>query len=498
MIVVDVVKPISKSDGVNPSERFLAEIAERTFLSLWSYPNVYRQPGTELADLVAVCGSDIIIFSDKEVSWASEKEIGVAWARWYKKAVEAGAKSVVGSAKWIREQPHRMFLDAANQEPFPLNISAIANPRFHLISVSTGVEGVIKKHYGDRSGTFMLTAHIQGRDHLLKAGTAGHPYFALGDIFPEKDFVHVFNRSGLACVMREFDTITDFLGYLSWRKAGFRQKKLAIAAGEEELVAVYWGQMKDLGWDFSKIYGRKASGWSLTAVGGLYREMTIEPDYLAWRMACEKSDLWDKIVYEFSKHVISGKVPKVADFIPSFETSERVLRFLALENRERRIILSTVLSGMMEKSINQKADRFVRKFPMIKTGDKHGYVFMVSTYHPDVHGSYKEYRDERSYVVGAYCLDLLHQFPNLEHVVGIAMDTSPKVSGRTDRSEDVMVVERPEFDEELLSYLEVARDELEMTPVDAQEIISNLKKIEGKWNRDSKRKLARKRKAFRV
>jgi hypothetical protein len=492
------VKPISKSDGVNASEKFLAEIAETTFLSLWSYPNVFRQPGTELADLVAVCGSDIIVFSDKEVGWASEKEIGVAWARWYKKAVEAGAKSVVGSAKWIREQPHRMFLDAANREPFPLDISEIANPRFHLISVSTGVEGVIKKYYGDRSGTFMLTAHILGKDHLSKAGTDGHPYFALGDILPEKDFVHVFSRSGLACVMREFDTITDFLCYLSWRKAGFRQKKLAFAAGEEELVAVYWGQMKDIGWDFSKVYGKWARGRSLTAVGGLYREMSIEPDYLEWRMACEKSDLWDKIVYEFSKHVISGKVPKVADFIPSFETSERVLRFLALENRERRIILSTALSGMMEKSINQKADRFVRKFPMIKTGDKHGYVFMVSTYHPEVHGSYQEYRDERSYVVGAYCLDLLNQFPNHEHVVGIAMDTAPTVSGRTDRSEDVMVVERPEFDDELLSYLEVARDELEMTPVDAQETMSNLKQIEGKRDRGSKRNLARRRKAFRV
>jgi hypothetical protein len=390
--------------------------------------------------------------------------------------VEAGAKSVVGSAKWIREQPHRMFLDAANKEPFPLDISAINTPRFHLISVSTGVESVIQKHYGDRSGTFMLMAHIQGKDHLSKAGTDGHPYFALGDILPEKDFVHVFSRSGLACVMREFDTITDFLGYLTWRKVGFRKKYLALAVGEEELVAVYWGQMKDIGWDFSKVYGKWARGRSLTAVGGLYREMSIEPDYLEWRMACEKSDLWDKIIYEFSRHVISGKVPKVADHIPNFETSERVLRFLALESRERRIILSIALSGMMEKSVNQKADRYVRKFPMIHTGDRHGYVFMVSTYHPDVHGSYDEYRDERSYVVGAYCLDLLHQFPNLEHVVGIAMDSSPAISGRTGRSEDVMVVERPDFDDELLSYLTTARDELEMTPVDANDTMRPLHK----------------------
>jgi hypothetical protein len=492
------MKPIVKSDGVNASEKFLSENAETTFLSLWSYPNVFRQPGTELADLVAVCGSDIIIFSDKEVGWAGDKDIKVAWARWYKKAVEAGAKSVVGSAKWIREQPRRMFLDAANKEPFPLDISAINTPRFHLISVSTGVESVIQKHYGDRSGTFMLTAHIQGKDHISKAGTAGHPYFALGDVLPEKDFVHVFSRSGLACVMREFNTITDFLGYLTWRKAGFRKEYLAFAAGEEELVAVYWGKMREIGWDFSKVYGKWMRGRSLAASGGLYQEMSIEPDYLEWRMACEKSDLWDKIIYEFSRHVISGKVPKVADHIPNFETSERVLRFLALESRERRIILSSALSGMMEKSVNQKADRYVRKFPMIHTGDRHGYVFMVSTYHPDIHGSYQEYRDERSYVVGAYCLDLLHQFPKLEHVIGIAMDTSPAVSGRIGRSEDVMVVERPDFDEELLSYLKTVRAELEMTPVDNNDTMKNLKNIERKRDQNSKHKPSRKRKAFRI
>ena len=498
MRAVSIVKPIKKSNGVNPSERFLSEIAETTFLSLWSYPNVFRQPGTELADLVVVCGSDIVIFSDKEVGWAGDKDISVAWARWYKKAVEAGAKSVVCSAKWIREQPNRIFLDAANKEPFPLDVSAIPNPRFHLISVSTGVEDIIRKHYRDRSGTFMLTAHIQGRDHLSKAGNDGHPYFALGDIFPEKDFVHVFSRSGLECVMREFNTITDFLKYLSWRKAGFRQKKLDFAAGEEDLVAVYWGQMKDIGWDFSKVYGKWARWRSLTALGGLYREMSTDPDYLEWRMACEKSDLWDKIIHEFSKHVISGKVPKVADHIPSFETSERVLRFLALESRERRIVLSNALSGMMQESINQRADRYVRKFPMLNSGDKHGYVFMVSTYHPDIHREYQQYRDERSYVIGAYCLDLLHQFPNLEHVVGIAMDTSPAVSGRTGSSEDVMVVERPNFDEALLSYLETARNELEMTPVDARYTLKNLNKFESEQKRSRKGKLSRRRKAFRI
>jgi len=43
----------TKSAGVTPTERLLADFCERSFLKLWSYPNPYKDDGHELCDLLA-------------------------------------------------------------------------------------------------------------------------------------------------------------------------------------------------------------------------------------------------------------------------------------------------------------------------------------------------------------------------------------------------------------------------------------------------------------
>ncbi|MDE0307012.1 MAG: hypothetical protein OXI87_19340 [Albidovulum sp.] len=67
--------PVTKAEGVTPSERYLAGLAENSFLNLWSYPNPFRDQkkgikgdGKEICDLLVVCGAFIIIFSEKTVS----------------------------------------------------------------------------------------------------------------------------------------------------------------------------------------------------------------------------------------------------------------------------------------------------------------------------------------------------------------------------------------------------------------------------------------------
>lgn len=63
------MQPIEKSFGQTSSERYLATICEKTFLSLWSYPNLYREPGKELCDLLVVFDRHLIIFSDKDIAF---------------------------------------------------------------------------------------------------------------------------------------------------------------------------------------------------------------------------------------------------------------------------------------------------------------------------------------------------------------------------------------------------------------------------------------------
>jgi hypothetical protein len=97
---------ISRGTGTTPSEQYLAAIADRTFLNLWSYPNLYvdrkekgKGDGKELCDLLVICGDDIIIFSDKSVAWPGAGDFQTQWSRWYRRAIEKSVAQINGAER---------------------------------------------------------------------------------------------------------------------------------------------------------------------------------------------------------------------------------------------------------------------------------------------------------------------------------------------------------------------------------------------------------------
>lgn len=56
---------ITKSEGVNDSEKLLARLCENTFLKLWCYPNPFNEKQVELCDVLAVFEDNIFIFFDR-------------------------------------------------------------------------------------------------------------------------------------------------------------------------------------------------------------------------------------------------------------------------------------------------------------------------------------------------------------------------------------------------------------------------------------------------
>ena len=85
---------IKRGSGTTPSERYLATIADRNFLNLWSYPNLFadrrsgnKGDGKELCDLLVVCGDHVLIFSDKSIDWPNGAD---------KLTRQAGAGSKIG------------------------------------------------------------------------------------------------------------------------------------------------------------------------------------------------------------------------------------------------------------------------------------------------------------------------------------------------------------------------------------------------------------------
>src|SRR5436189_5983286 len=95
---------IARGAGLTPSEKYLASLADKAFLNLWSYPNLFidrkqggKGDGKELCDLLVVCGDDILIFSDKTVAWPTVDEFQIAWSRWYRAAIEQSVATIRGA-----------------------------------------------------------------------------------------------------------------------------------------------------------------------------------------------------------------------------------------------------------------------------------------------------------------------------------------------------------------------------------------------------------------
>ncbi|MBE0403572.1 hypothetical protein [Halomonas citrativorans] len=136
-----MLKPTIKQQGGTVRERYLAKLADDSFFGLWTYPNVYtdeginkRKVGEELSDLLVVFENNVIIFSDKDIGFNNDIDVNVSWKRWFKKSVIKSSQQLYGAEKWIKEKPHRIYLDNRCTQKFPLDLSGDIN--IYLVAVT--------------------------------------------------------------------------------------------------------------------------------------------------------------------------------------------------------------------------------------------------------------------------------------------------------------------------------------------------------------------------
>jgi hypothetical protein len=120
---------ISRGAGKTPTERHLAKLADKSFLNLWSYPNVFNDKrsvpnaqGQELCDLLVVCDPYVLVFSDKHVDWLGDESLSLSWKRWYKRAISHSVRQIRGAQRWIASFPERIFIDPDCNERLPVDI----------------------------------------------------------------------------------------------------------------------------------------------------------------------------------------------------------------------------------------------------------------------------------------------------------------------------------------------------------------------------------------
>jgi hypothetical protein len=194
---------VYRAEGGTSTERYLKRLCERSFLSLWSYPSVFRDQkqhqkgdGKELCDLLVLFGNDVLIFSDKSCSFPRSPDLRLDWSRWFRKAVLKSAEQVWGAERWLREHPDRIFLDRACTQPFPLKIPSPEKLRVHRIVVAHNVAERCAEFFHGSSGTLMFDSGLVGEDHYKDANLC-EP-FCVGWLDDQKGFVHVLDDTSLA------------------------------------------------------------------------------------------------------------------------------------------------------------------------------------------------------------------------------------------------------------------------------------------------------------
>ncbi|MEC4242349.1 hypothetical protein [Pseudomonas sp. DSV-1] len=416
----------AEAEGTTDSERALARLARKAFLSLWSYPNVHsdegrssgKGDGKELVDLLVVFGNDVLLFSDKHCAFQSDVDIKVAWPRWYKRAVEKSTRQLVGAENFLRRFRGRVFVDKSCQTELPVELPNPSLARYFLIAVTRGGHEAAARYFGGgSSGSLMLNSMLEGNAHYE------HP-FEVGFPLKGRRFVHVLDEVTVDALLEELDTVPDLVDYLVCKERYFSANGVVMhVAGEEELLAQYMCTMENGRHTLPKV---PPGTGAVTLLEGDWQFYRSSPQRAAKRVADQGSYMWDALIEYQASFVRAGTAIGLPEIPPETVDHERILRAFASEPRLARRDLANQFRLALSKS--EPGKKFAR---MILSGDtmSRGYVFLTVPKPANV--DYQDYREMRSAVLLAYCHGIKLRFPCATEAIGIASEPfSEKVASQ--------------------------------------------------------------------
>jgi len=228
------------------AEKALHNLAVKTFLTDWCYPNPKLPNGKELCDLLVVYDEVAIIWQVKNLKIKRNGQYNESEVR-----------------KNLRQ------LSGAKRELFELKTSIILeNPRRW------------KERFDPAqiNSIYLISAFL-GQDV---------EFFTFGDEI-KNHAVHVFTRNFAEIVLNELDTISDFVDYLRKKEELLKNgKRIMIIGGEEDLLARYiinGRSFKDL---------EKAD--AILIEGGDWDNLIKSEKYINKKRADKISYFWDNII----------------------------------------------------------------------------------------------------------------------------------------------------------------------------------------------------------
>lgn len=425
-----------------PSEAYLGRLARASFLTLWSYPNLYTDEsrsgsgdGKEFCDLTVVFGDRVLLFSDKHIKFSSDKPISVAWPRWYRRAIESSAKQLIGAESWLRRFPEKLFLDRKCASQFPLSIPLGSDSKVHKIVIANGAAEAIKANLKKDIPSLLVNTDDISKQNEYPAFTALQPYKSRG-------YVHIYDETTLDLILSELDTITEFIAYLDERERIASLPGVTISAiGEEQLLGIY----------MRTVIGKTHRllppiGFDLVMIpDGEWQRYISSQEYVSRRQADQISYVWDRLIESFTAHIISGRSqsPLIGGGnLPSVAEQEKALRQMASEIRVRRRQLGKwMLEGAQ---IAAPLPRFSRT-AVFEDAPVRGYVLFFIK--PLDSMSYGEYRNVRMHLLHAHVLACKLRFPKVTQIVGITSEGYTTPAAGTEDSMFFMCADWIEQDE---------------------------------------------------
>lgn len=416
----------ASAGGTTPSERALAGLARKAFLSLWSYTNVFtdegramrRGDGKELVDLLVVFGNDVLLFSDKHCAFRSDVDVKVAWPRWYKRAIEKSARQLAGAESFLRRFPQRVYIDKGCQTPLPVPLPDPSVARYFLVAVTRGGHEAAARHFGGgSSGSLMLNSMLEGDAHHGRPFEVGFPLMG-------RRFVHVLDEMTVDALLEELDTVPDLVNYLDCKERYFGTSGVFMhVAGEEELLAQYMCRMENGRHALPKV---PSGAGGIALMEGDWRFYRSSPQRAAKRKADEGSYMWDALIERQASFVRAGTARGLPELPVEATDHERVLRALAAESRLSRRELSAHFRFALSRS--EPGKKFARMTLSVDNPTR-AYVFLTIPKPTDM--DYQTYREMRSAVLLAYGHGVRTRFPRVTEAICVASEPfSEKVSSQ--------------------------------------------------------------------
>lgn len=433
---------IVKSEGVTPTERLLADLCERSFLKLWSYPNPFKDDGDELCDLLAVFENHVFIFFDRENRQLDnpDKDPMVNWGRWKRKVIDAQVRTAHGAERYIKGG-RGIFLDNQLKVPFPINID-VDNMIIHKIIIAHGAKEACEQFSKD---------NVYGSLGISYGKSGDAPPFPFMIHLDKEKPVHVFDSHNLAVIFNELDTFFDFSSYLDAKNDAINSYDYLSYCGEEDLLAHYF-----LNYDEARkrhFIGIQRNDINGVMIGeGEWKDFIDLEIYKNKKTEDHVSYFWDELIQKTCQNELDGTLLGSAILLEG----KSAIHEMAKEPRFSRRALSEAMIQAIG-NFPETASPMMRNLsfiPSFYAGT--GYIFLQLKVEgiTDYEG---EYRTKRRAMLEIACGAAKNKFSHLKQIIGIAID-APKFTDTN--SEDFILMDCEDWPEDLRVQYEKANGDL--------------------------------------